>query len=386
MKLPLLAFLLLINTTLLAQTVNYVVRAPNSITPGNNNTLIGQQVGNTTMTGWVNTMIGAYAGGDNTTGNSNVFLGAYSGESNTTGSANTFLGYYTGKNTTTGIENVFGGRSAGFNNIDGDGNVFIGTSAGFQSNSTNNTYIGTRSGYNTTTGINNVVVGPFSGSVIQTGSNNVMLGFGTQPSNGTIQNSVAIGANARVARNNAIVLGDPTNTSIVVGIGTNAPQFPLDVRGIINLRNSGTIKFSHLLNPNIRNGLTDQFLTVNEEGETVLARHRIRIDNVAQWSDKVFDPTYHLPSLNEVERYVQLHRHLPNVPSAEDVVKEGVDLVKMNATLLEKVEELTLYSIEQEKHVKEQQQINQQQAKELELLKQKQARLEQLVEAVLKQK
>jgi hypothetical protein len=52
-----------------------------------------------------------------------------------------------------------------------------------------------------------------------------------------------------------------------------------------------------------------------------------------------------------VEQYVTENRHLPNIPSAEEVVKDGVDLNEMNAKLLEKIEELTLYLIEQDKKI-----------------------------------
>ena len=54
-------------------------------------------------------------------------------------------------------------------------------------------------------------------------------------------------------------------------------------------------------------------------------------------------------SLGDVERYIAQEKHLPGVPSAEQVVKEGVDVGKMDAKLLEKIEELTLYMIELKK-------------------------------------
>ncbi|MBD2704514.1 hypothetical protein IC229_27990 [Spirosoma sp. BT702] len=203
-------------------------------------------------------------------------------------------------------------------------------------------------GYNTT-GSQNSFLGTNAGANIITGSYNTMLGYNTQPTSGTLQNAVTIGAYATVARSNAIILGNPGNTSMAVGIGTNNLQFPLDVRGIIRLQNSGTIKFTHLLNPHLRNGTTDQFLTVNEQGEIVLARHRLRIEDVAQWSDRVFAKGYVLRPLSWVAQYLGEHGHLPNVPSAIEVVEVGVDLVTLNATLLEKIEELTLYSIQQEK-------------------------------------
>ncbi|CAN5320112.1 hypothetical protein BH09BAC4_BH09BAC4_52000 [soil metagenome] len=91
---------------------------------------------------------------------------------------------------------------------------------------------------------------------------------------------------------------------MVVGIGTDSPQFPLDVRGNIRIQGNGTLKFSHLVNPKLRNGSTDQFLTVNEQGETVLARYRLQISDQNQWADRVFDSSYKLKPLAEVERQI----------------------------------------------------------------------------------
>jgi len=67
------------------------------------------------------------------------------------------------------------------------------------------------------------------------------------------------------------------------------------------------------------------------------------------WADFVFQPEYKLPTLAEVEEYIKTNKHLPDVPSAAEVEKGGLDLGEMNKRLLQKVEELTLYLIEQQK-------------------------------------
>jgi hypothetical protein len=72
------------------------------------------------------------------------------------------------------------------------------------------------------------------------------------------------------------------------------------------------------------------------------------------WSDYVFLPSYRLRPLAEVERYIQANSHLPEVPSAAQVGKDGINLGEMDATLLKKIEELTLYLIEQNKQLHEQ--------------------------------
>ncbi len=70
-----------------------------------------------------------------------------------------------------------------------------------------------------------------------------------------------------------------------------------------------------------------------------------------QWSDFVFDLHYKLPSLDELEIYIQTNRHLPDIPTEKEVAKNGVDFVKMNSLLLQKVEELTLHIIELHKRI-----------------------------------
>lgn len=70
--------------------------------------------------------------------------------------------------------------------------------------------------------------------------------------------------------------------------------------------------------------------------------------------DYVFDRGYKLASLDHVEEYVTENKHLQDIPSAKEIMKDGIDLAEMNMKLLKKVEELTLYSIQQNKRVKAQ--------------------------------
>ncbi|CAA7389971.1 nitrogenase component 1 family protein [Chryseobacterium fistulae] len=70
------------------------------------------------------------------------------------------------------------------------------------------------------------------------------------------------------------------------------------------------------------------------------------------WADYVFKKGYKLKPLEEVEKYIEEKGHLPNIPSAEEVSRDGINLAEMNTKLLEKIEELTLYSIEQNKQIK----------------------------------
>ncbi len=67
------------------------------------------------------------------------------------------------------------------------------------------------------------------------------------------------------------------------------------------------------------------------------------------WPDFVFEENYQLPSLMEVENYIKEHKRLSGIPSAEHVEKEGIAVGEIQSKLLQKIEELTLYVIEQNK-------------------------------------
>lgn len=88
-------------------------------------------------------------------------------------------------------------------------------------------------------------------------------------------------------------------------------------------------------------------LTVNG---AVLAT-RMRVNQNLTWPDFVFRKDYQLPSLQELEAYIQQHQHLPEVPSAQDIARDGQDLGEMNRLLLKKLEEMTLYILQQDKRI-----------------------------------
>ena len=71
------------------------------------------------------------------------------------------------------------------------------------------------------------------------------------------------------------------------------------------------------------------------------------------WADYVFKPDYKLMPLDELEAFIETNNHLPDVPSETEVKENGINLAEMNAKLLQKVEELTLYIIEQQKQIDE---------------------------------
>ena len=75
----------------------------------------------------------------------------------------------------------------------------------------------------------------------------------------------------------------------------------------------------------------------------------VKVDLSVPGPDYVFKEGYALKSLEEIQNYIKAHGHLPNIPSAKEMEVNGVELGTMNMKLLEKIEELTLYTIQQQK-------------------------------------
>ena len=118
-----------------------------------------------------------------------------------------------------------------------------------------------------------------------------------------------------------------------IGINTSTPEEHLHVNG--NTQIDGNL---YVANSNIL-----------VSGEIHAEKFRAALN--ISWPDYVFDPSYNLPHLSDIEQFVVANRHLPGMPSAQIVEKEGFELAEMNALLLKKIEELTLYVIEQQKQI-----------------------------------
>lgn len=138
---------------------------------------------------------------------------------------------------------------------------------------------------------------------------------------------------------------DPTNGKMSLGASASVTSnpitaFTLDKNGRIGIGSS---------NP-------DEKLTVKGK----IHAEEIKVD-LAVPADYVFQkyftgsstlkPDYEMPSLNEIESFVKENHHLPNIPSAQEMQENGLQLGEMNNLLLQKVEELTLYIIEQNKRI-----------------------------------
>lgn len=150
-----------------------------------------------------------------------------------------------------------------------------------------------------------------------------------------------------------------------VGIGTLQPKGNLDVRGVSFIEQlvigqpiTSTSALLQLTLPDAFKDSTVFVISSNKRrlfqvGSTGIVRAReIMVDNASNWPDYVFADNYHLLPPDELRSYILKHQHLPNIPSAQQVEQGGIPLGEMNRLLLEKIEELTLYILEQEERIR----------------------------------
>lgn len=152
---------------------------------------------------------------------------------------------------------------------------------------------------------------------------------------------VNVGIRTENPRSALDVLGTTFTSNLAVGIPPN------QMEGLVHIRNQSSSPTATTKIFIIEN-LNRKLLTLDHSG--LLRAREIKIDTET-WPDYVFEKNYSLMPLKEVESYIEQNGHLPNIPSAEKMITEGIDLAEMNRLLLEKIEELTLHIIEQEKRI-----------------------------------
>lgn len=113
-----------------------------------------------------------------------------------------------------------------------------------------------------------------------------------------------------------------------IGIGINPPQYKLDV--------NGKSSFSENMKVNAK-----------------IEAKEVKVTQTPT-ADFVFEENYGLPKLEDVEKHIKANKHLPEIASAKEMEREGVNIGEFQIKLLQKIEELTLYSIEQNKQIKDQ--------------------------------
>ena len=135
-----------------------------------------------------------------------------------------------------------------------------------------------------------------------------------------------------------------------IGINTTAPNSlaKLDVSGGNLFVTNGGKVYIGTPDANSITNMGTNLLGVN--GTAVFVKAKVALYG-ATWPDYVFSPNYKLTTLDSLEQFIQLNKHLPEMPTAADVEKNGIDLGDNQTLLLKKVEELTLIVIEQNKRI-----------------------------------
>jgi hypothetical protein len=233
---------------------------------------------------------------------------------------------------------------------------------------------------------------------VPTGSYNAIRGYNGTQYIGTIHffddtwwggSPAGSAASINLDAHTAVTLGDWQNptayfreTDRSVGIGTTDPTAKLDVRGGIVAKNSFGSQFSLQTNvfrwdldadENVNNSFRIRNITSGTVPLTITTTGNVGIGmadpgsyklavegkigarevnvTTSGWSDYVFHKDYHLRPLREVQKFISENHHLPDVPSEKEVLTNGQNLGEMNAILLKKIEELTLYIIKQEERI-----------------------------------
>ncbi|PTT04058.1 hypothetical protein DBR11_00645 [Pedobacter sp. HMWF019] len=123
-------------------------------------------------------------------------------------------------------------------------------------------------------------------------------------------------------------------------------KFPEYEASKFTIRHNQTDYFSILTDGKVGIGILNPTEKLAVNGN--IRAKELKIE-AANWPDYVFEKDYSLPSLEQIEKHIQEKGHLPGIPSAAEVKTEGIEVGDMNAKLLKKIEELTLYLIQQNK-------------------------------------
>jgi hypothetical protein len=362
---------------------------------GNGNILMGYEADLNINGGSDNFIAGWRAGYSLTSGSHNIYIGQEAGYQAGSGAGNIGIGADALRGTYNGHHNVAVGDSALMMNINSL-NVAVGSKAGRVASGYFNTFIGGSAGLGVTTGLNNVFVGANTGPTYNADAVTLIgANAAIQDPIENIFGSTAIGQSATIKRSNTVIIGHP---SVEIGMGTslpdaklhvnsgaiqdpltisvnNAPKLTVSDKGDVHVTDSltidgrmrigsiaagtrrlavdGDVYFDDdlLVGDNvvigISEGATNHRLTVDGK----IACEEIRVQDSDDWPDYVFEETYPLQSLKEVQAYIQREKHLPGIPSAAEISESGILIGDMQKKLLEKVEELTLHIIRLEAEI-----------------------------------
>ena len=188
--------------------------------------------------------------------------------------------------------------------------------------------------------------------IIKSLDGNTILGTKTD---GTALGNIGIGTTAPMSQLHIAKAAGPVLTLDKTGV----QAWRLDVSQSSDFRlwntSVGTAPLTVQASGNVGIGTTTPKETLSVNGN--IRAKQVKVES-ANWPDYVFQKDYQLPSLQEVKAYIDQNQHLPEIPSEQEITKNGLNLGEMNKLLMKKVEELTLYLIEKDKEKQEWKVIN----------------------------
>lgn len=403
-----------------------------NLTTGFNNVSIGSRSGAGTTSGASNVFLGHETGYFNTIGFENVFVGESSGLSNVTGFRNTYVGTNTGNGIVSGSGNLILGNVNAFDLTSSTSNYIqlrsgtgVGNSTKAQHDGTDWTFTGkgnfsdqvVSTGFKVPSGTASQflkadgTVDTMTYMAILSGTSGYMPRFTASNTigDGVLYQSsdkIGLGTTSPGARLSIVSSPSIANVALDISGNNNSTASPdINIRrasSTVNVGEAPAIQFNdestssaamiqsgngsiQFFN-NSNGGGWNERMRIGSDGNIGIGTsspgtHKLAVNgsihstevkvDLIGWPDYVFDKDYSLLSLVEIEKYIEENLHLPEMPSAKEVEKEGINLGEMNAKLLQKIEELTLHLIEQSKRSDKQDKLNEELQKQINHLKSK---------------
>ena len=185
---------------------------------------------------------------------------------------------------------------------------------------------------------------------------------------------IGIGTSAPSSFLHVYTTGSNSATGVVISQGSNSNN---RLSGRLFFENTGEVsnsfvimksgdKLSFRANATAGSASGTEYMNLSNSGQVGIGTastgtHKLAVDGsigareikveASGWSDFVFEKGYTLRTLEDVEEHIKERGHLPEIPTEAEVIENGINLGEMDAKLLQKIEELTLYLIEQNKKI-----------------------------------
>lgn len=179
---------------------------------------------------------------------------------------------------------------------------------------------------------------------VDASANRVGMGYSAPETKLEVKGTVR--ATSEDARSHRTEIGHTGTHGFINTSGAGDLLFRHDGETRMRLKDNGKVVIGSVPSP------SDEYRLYVEKG--ILAEQvRVAVNSSAEWADYVFDETYSKMPAAKVQDFIAKNKHLPNVPSANEVVEKGINLAEMDATLLRQIEELWLHVIELKEENKE---------------------------------